>query len=167
MIYIKSALVLLQIGANNIFCWSGAYDNCGMVNKTSLSNISIFVPFSYWFARFQILIRAPLSIWRKILGLYDFCHFLENIEIWRIDRTGFLFTYCSSLKICRLSVTVKHSIFTSLSSIWAQNYARTVSTRPIWLDSAQLLTHCTVIYAQKSHSEDTLISLIAERVKKF
>ena len=28
MIYIKSELVLLQMGANNIFCWSGAYDNC-------------------------------------------------------------------------------------------------------------------------------------------
>ena len=28
MIYIKSELILLQMGANNIFCWSGAYDNC-------------------------------------------------------------------------------------------------------------------------------------------
>ena len=28
MINIKSELVLLQMGANNIFCWSGAYDKC-------------------------------------------------------------------------------------------------------------------------------------------
>ena len=34
MIYIKSELVLLQMGANNIICWSGAYDNCGGDKKT-------------------------------------------------------------------------------------------------------------------------------------
>ena len=34
MVNIKSELVLLQMGANNIFCWSGAYDKCVAIIAT-------------------------------------------------------------------------------------------------------------------------------------
>ena len=47
MIYIKSELVLFQMGANNIFCWSGAYDNCVrpdiIVNKFFKHNSFFFM----------------------------------------------------------------------------------------------------------------------------
>ena len=37
--------------------------------KLRTKSLMFFVSFFYWFARFQILICEPLSIWRKLLGL--------------------------------------------------------------------------------------------------
>ena len=41
LIYIKSELLLFQMGANNIFCWSGAYDNCDQVHLLKNSSEAI------------------------------------------------------------------------------------------------------------------------------
>ena len=38
-VYIKSELVLLQMSANNFFCWSGAYDKCDECFVDTFSNL--------------------------------------------------------------------------------------------------------------------------------
>ena len=60
MIYIKSELVLLQMGANNIFCWSGAYDNC--VFKAPIGCSCNFQPLRGRFITNHVIFKRRYSL---------------------------------------------------------------------------------------------------------
>ena len=64
MIYIKSQLILLQMGANNIICWSGAYDNC-------VQSFNIFLDFQK---------SSKLKQWELIKKIMYSLHNVDRIE---------------------------------------------------------------------------------------